>query len=325
MSSIQPKVSYITVHEEYAGQRLDNFLLRELKGAPRSLIYRIVRRGEVRVNDGRAKAHARVQAGDRIRIPPLRLSRKPPASTPKDPVGPGFDILYEDAHILVINKPAGVAVHGGSGVASGVIEQLRARRTQDRYLDLVHRLDRDTSGCLLLAKKRAALRALHEDLRQTAEGRKRIKKQYLALVQGHWQVENHVVAVPLKKNAQLSGERMVLPAQDGVYANSRFTTVRSFPGCTLVRIDLITGRTHQARVHAAAQGHPIIGDEKYGHNQINRLYRSMGLKRLFLHANKLAFIHPATAQKIEVSCPLPKDLQILLEKIGPGRSEPSTP
>lgn len=321
MRPTQPKVSYITVQDEFSGQRLDNFLLRELKGAPRSLIYRIVRRGEVRVNDGRVKVHTRLQTGDRIRIPPLRLPNKAPKSNRPQPIAAQIEVLYEDAHILVINKPAGIAVHGGSGISTGIIEYLRASRPQDRYLDLVHRLDRDTSGCLLLAKKRSALRALHEDLRQTSEHRPRFRKKYRALVYGNWQVKNHVVTIPLKKNAERSGERMVLASQDGLYAKSKFTTLRSLLGSTLVEINLITGRTHQARVHAATQGHPIIGDEKYGDKQVNSQYRAMGLKRLFLHAGYLAFPHPATEQPIEVVCPLPDELTQIIDKIGYDQTE----
>ncbi len=316
MRSNQTKVSYLTVQAEYSGQRLDNFLLRELKGAPRSLIYRIVRRGEVRVNDGRVRAHARLQAGDQIRIPPIRLSAKPCTVAGPKLFHAQLEVLYEDDHILVINKPAGIAVHAGSGISMGLIEHLRATRSEDRYLDLVHRLDRATSGCLLLAKKRSALRILHQDFRQTAERERRVQKKYQALVYGSWNVRRHAVDMPLKKNAERSGERIVLPADDGQSAKSKFTTLQAFLGCTLMEIDLITGRTHQARVHAAYRGHPIIGDEKYGDKEVNRRYRSMGLKRLFLHAGNLVFTHPASGEKIDLSCPLPDELTRILRRIG---------
>lgn len=306
-------MSFITVQDEFGGQRLDNFLLRELKGVPRSLIYRIVRRGEVRVNDSRSRVYARLKPGDQIRIPPLRLSKKKPERPL--PVPLSVDILYEDKYLMVINKPSGIAVHAGSGVPTGLIEHLRQTCPESPFLELVHRLDRETSGCLVLAKRRSILRALHEDLRQNAEGRHRFKKKYQALVDGRWQVKNHIVDVALLKNVQRSGERMVLPTNDGRYAKSRFTSLRNFKNCTLVEITLITGRTHQARVHAASSGHPVIGDEKYGTKQVNSFYKSIGLRRLFLHANYISFVHPVTSKKIELTCPLPKDLQQVIRKL----------
>ena len=308
-----PKVSFITVEDEFGGQRLDNFLLRELKGVPRSLIYRMVRRGEVRVNDSRARVHARLQPGDRIRIPPLRLPKRSPKGALSSDLS--LDILFEDPYLMVVNKPAGIAVHAGSGIPTGLIEHLRATRPDIAFLELVHRLDRETSGCLVLSKRRSVLRALHENLRQNSEDQNRFKKKYRALVHGNWQVRNLVVDTPLLKNVERSGERMVLPTKHGLHAKSEFTSLQIFDSSTLVDITLITGRTHQARVHAAASGHPIVGDEKYGIKQVNSFYRSLGIKRLFLHANYISFVHPVTSMKIELNCPLPVDLDQAVEKL----------
>ena len=314
-----PKVSFIIVEDEFSGQRLDNFLLRELKGVPRSLIYRMVRRGEVRVNDSRARVHARLQPGDRIRIPPLRLPKRPPRRPL--PTNLAIDILFEDPYLMVVNKPAGIAVHAGSGVPTGLIEHLRETRPEVRFLELVHRLDRETSGCLVLSKRRNVLRALHANLRQTSEDQHRIKKRYQALVHGSWQVKNHLVDSPLRKNVERSGERMVVAAKDGLYAKSKFTSLQSFDASTLVSIMLITGRTHQARVHAAASGHPIIGDEKYGIKQVNSFFRSIGLRRLFLHADYISFVHPVTSTKIELISPPPLELERVLKKLSPTGTE----
>ena len=222
---------------------------------------------------------------------------------------------------MVVNKPAGTAVHAGSGIPTGLIEHLRETRSEIRFLELVHRLDRETSGCLVLSKRRSVLRALHEELRQNSAGRRRFKKNYQALVHGNWRVKNQVVDVPLVKNVERSGERVVLPAQHGLYAKSIFTSLRHFDSSTLVEIKLVTGRTHQARVHAAASGHPIAGDEKYGIKQINSFYRSIGLKRLFLHADYISFIHPVTSKKIELTCSLPIELRQVLSKLGADRTE----
>ncbi|MDA9983119.1 RluA family pseudouridine synthase [Gammaproteobacteria bacterium] len=317
MVSNKPKVSYITVEDEFSGQRLDNFLLRELKGVPRSLIYRIVRRGEVRVNEGRTRAHKRLQKGDRVRIPPLRMSVRKPV--PGSGLVIAFDTLFEDEHLLVIDKPAGIAVHAGSGIPWGLIEFLRQSRPEQRFLELVHRLDRDTSGCLIMAKRRGVLRRLHQDLRQDTDRKNRVRKKYQALVAGNWAATNRVVEMPLRKNAERSGERMVIVADDGMYARSRFTTLQRFGHSTLMEITLITGRTHQARVHAAASGHPILGDVKYGDMQGNSRFKSIGLGRLFLHASYLSFVHPATAQRIEFVCPLPKDLENVIHQLIPDR------
>lgn len=310
---IIPKVSYITVDSEFGGQRLDNFLIRELKGVPRSLIYRIVRRGEVRVNDRRSKASTRLQGGDRIRIPPLRAAER--RETPPDSTQIEVGVLYEDDYLLVVDKPAGLAVHAGSGIRAGLIEILRRQRPEDRYLDLVHRLDRETSGCLVLAKRRSVLRQLHEDLRDGAWGGNRFRKTYLALVNGAWDVKRCVVEIPLKKNAERGGERIVVPADDGLYAKSIFTSVKAFDQSTLMRVSLLTGRTHQVRVHAAAKGHPILGDAKYGDREANARLRQGGLRRLFLHASELGFVHPVSAERLELRSPLPADLQNVLQPL----------
>ena len=310
----KPKSSVITVDTEFSGQRLDNFLLRELKGAPRSLVYRIVRRGEVRVNKSRARANLRLRAGDEVRIPPLKLSSKKGARTAPVFKDISVPVLFEDEHVLVVDKPAHIAVHGGSGIRAGLIEHIRATRPQLRYIELVHRLDRETSGCLMLAKRRSVLRTLHEDLRQNSRVRHRFKKKYQALVTGQWPPARRWVDTPLRKNTLLSGERVVVPDKDGLYTKTGFKAVRHFNDCTLVEATLITGRTHQARVHAASSGHPILGDEKYGDKQANRAFRLLGLHRLFLHASYLSFIHPHTDQKIELTSPLPADLAGILSK-----------
>lgn len=315
MCPIKPKVNIVTVDPEYSGQRLDNFLLRELKGTPRSLIYRIVRRGEVRVNNGRAKVSLRLQGGDQVRIPPLRIADRPAARALPAAAEFHLKILFEDEHLLVIDKPAGIAVHAGSGIRTGLIEHLRATRPECRFLDLVHRLDRETSGCLVVAKRRSALRALHEDLRQNSDGRHRFSKKYRALVHGHWPVNKHWVEAPLRKNMERSGERMVIVADNGMAAKTRFTSLRCFATSTLVEATLITGRTHQVRVHAAWSGHPIAGDEKYGDKQANERYRAIGLRRLFLHASQLRFNHPASGQKIHLACPLPVELDRVLSSL----------
>jgi len=319
----KPKVSYIIVDNEFSGQRLDNFLLRELKGVPRSLVYRIVRRGEVRVNEGRSKVSTRLRGGDRVRIPPLRISRRP--QPPIERNGLEVRILYEDDHLVVVEKPTGLAVHAGSGIRTGLIEMLRQQRPDDRFLDLVHRLDRETSGCLLLARRRSALRRLHEDLRLNPGGSSQFRKTYLALVQGDWDARRSVVEIPLRKNAERGGERMVVPDEDGLYARSVFTTHERFDQSTLMKVSLLTGRTHQVRVHAAASGHPVLGDEKYGDKTANSRLRAMGLKRLFLHASELGFLHPATRERIEIRSALPPDLAQVLRTLEGSRTDVDNP
>ena len=305
-------VQYREVDATHAGQRLDNFLISSLKGVPKSHIYRILRTGEVRINRGRRAADYRLRAGDLIRIPPLRL---PVNTIARDRTVPGAGsleahILYEDDDFVVVDKPSGLAVHGGTGVRGGVIEALRALRPQARYLELVHRLDRDTSGCLLIAKRRPVLLALHAQLR---EGR--IDKRYLALVLGPWREKARRVEVPLEKYRLRSGERMVEVSPAGKEAATRFSPRQRFAGSTLVEIKLLTGRTHQARVHAAHIGRPIAGDKKYGDRDFDREMRRLGLRRLFLHASSLGFRHPGTGDKIVLKAPLPIELSSFLERL----------
>ena len=310
--STTSRVEFVTVGPEQGGQRIDNFLLRHLKGVPRTLIYRILRKGEVRVNKGRIKADYRVQAGDEIRIPPIRRSseeKRPPSS--RSVATLSDRILYEDERIIVINKPAGMAVHGGSGVSHGVIEAMRHWRQDLHYLELVHRLDRETSGCLILAKKRSALRQLHELLR---EGQ--VEKRYVALVKGPWSRGRQRVEIALRKNVLRSGERMVNVSDDGKTAISTFNPLAVGKLASLMEIHIETGRTHQIRVHAAHLGHPIAGDDKYGDKDFNRQMHDLGLPRLFLHARSLAFTLAEPHKSIAVNAPLDNDLTQLLNKLG---------
>lgn len=309
-------VRYVEVDTGSEGQRLDNFLLKELKGAPRSLIYRILRKGEVRVNKKRAKPLQKLKAGDSIRIPPVRLQDKA-----NQTVAPGQglrkllleSVIYEDDYLLIINKPSGLAVHGGSGLSLGLIESLRemnlgASETGKTYLELVHRLDRETSGCLVLARKRATLVALHEIIR---EGK--IKKIYQTLVVGNWPRSIRTVDAPLKKNELASGERVVKVNTEGKAATTHFHVKEALNGATLLEIDLDTGRTHQIRVHTQLTGHPVLGDSKYGSKESQQFSKSIGLKRLFLHASCLKFRHPETGRMIVAESPLPSELSKILE------------
>ncbi|MEN8178932.1 MAG: 23S rRNA pseudouridine(955/2504/2580) synthase RluC [Pseudomonadota bacterium] len=307
-----PSVRFVDVDAEWAGQRIDNFLIRQLKGVPKSYIYRILRKGEVRVNKGRVKAVYRIKAGDRVRIPPVRL---PAAGDPIHPSKRVQDqlehaIVFEDERFLVLNKPSGLAVHGGSGMNFGVIEALRHLRPEQKHLELVHRLDRDTSGCLLISKRRSALRTLHELIRQN-----RVDKRYLALLAGSWRKGSRVVDLPLRKNTLQGGERMVRVDAEGKAAETRFKRVQRFRQATLVEAELITGRTHQIRVHSASLGSPILGDEKYGDAEANRWARELGLKRLFLHAHSLRFRWPGERQDTEIRAPLPESLENVLNKL----------
>jgi len=303
-------VQWIEVDEESAGQRIDNFLFTRLKGVPKSHVYRILRTGEVRRNGRRIQAQERLDAGDLIRIPPLRLTTRNLNRVPEAFIRGRLEprVLYEDDDLLVLNKPAGMAVHGGSGLSFGVIEGLREIRSEARFLELVHRLDRDTSGCLLIAKKRSALRALHEQFRNDG-----VKKVYLALLAGAWARTRWIADAPLKKNVLQSGERMVKVAREGKPAVTEFRRKERYANSTLVEAHPITGRTHQIRVHAQSMGHPIIGDERYGDEKINREFRRLGLKRLFLHALEAAFLHPRTGKSIEVKAPLDQDLSEFLK------------
>jgi 23S rRNA pseudouridine955/2504/2580 synthase len=282
-------------------QRVDNFLLRECKGVPRSHIYRILRSGEVRVNSRRVAPTYRLREGDRVRIPPIRTSRSGEAKGP----APGLElpILYEDDALLAVDKPAGIAVHGGSGISFGVIERMRTARSGLKFLELVHRLDRDTSGVLLLAKKRSALTGMHAALR---EGR--TAKKYQALVKGNWTGGERRVELRLRKYVTREGERRVDVDESGAASLTVFRPARQFDGCALLSAELHTGRTHQIRVHLSHLGHPIAGDDKYGDFQWNRELASGGFKRMFLHACELSFQHPLSDLPLTLSSPLPEAL-----------------
>ncbi|POG25138.1 23S rRNA pseudouridine(955/2504/2580) synthase RluC [Aeromonas bestiarum] len=312
MTQIQQQVQLLTIEAEHEGQRIDNFLKTQLKGVPKSLIYRILRKGEVRVNKKRIKPEYKLCPGDEVRVPPVRVAEK--NELPSANLGSiqrlESQILFEDDAMIVLNKPSGMAVHGGSGLSFGVIEGLRALRPDARFLELVHRLDRDTSGVLLVAKKRSALRSLHEQLRV-----KTMRKQYLALVRGQWQPHVKVVNAPLRKNDLQSGERVVRVSSDGKPSETRFRIARQFAEATLVECSPITGRTHQIRVHTQHAGHPIACDDKYGEAAFDEKMRSQGLKRLFLHAWKLSFTHPVDGREMQVEAPLAPELDNFLNKL----------
>ena len=291
--------------EDEAGQRIDNFLARYLKGVPKSHIYRILRRGEVRVNSGRIRAQYKVCAGDTVRIPPVRISESKPGHVPG--INLEQHVLFENPRLLVINKPSGIAVHGGSGLSYGIIEALRAERSTAPYLELGHRLDRETSGCLVIAKRRSFLRAFHEQLQQG-----QVKKLYLALVDGQWQGGKRTVDVPLRKNQLRGGERMVSVDPEGKTAISIFRPVSVYQDTCLVEVELKTGRTHQIRVHGQHIGHPLAGDEKYGDEQFNRRMRAIGLRRMLLHAHMIEFVDPYDDEVITVSSPLDENARTVL-------------
>ena len=298
----------MTVGEDSSGQRLDNFLIRELKGVPKTHVYRIIRSGEVRVNKGRAGADTRVAVGDVIRVPPVRVSEKIAEKLEKPAPAREFPILFEDEHLVAIDKPAGVAVHGGSGVSFGVIEQMRQARPAAKFLELVHRLDRETSGILLIAKKRSALTRLQDQFRERETG-----KTYLALVAGSWPANKKVIDVPLHKYLQADGERRVKVVgkddPDGMRSITLVKVAQKAEGFSLLEVTIKTGRTHQIRVHLASQGHPIAGDDKYGDFELNKALARQGLKRMFLHAWRLQFDHPASAERIELLAGLPPELK----------------
>ncbi len=309
-------VKTLTVDEEHAGQRLDNFLLRQLKGVPKTHVYRIIRTGEVRVNKGRASADTRVQTGDLVRMPPVRVS----TPSPDAPVAPGreFPTLFEDDHMLAIDKPAGVAVHGGSGVSFGVIEQLRQARPGARMLELVHRLDRETSGVLLVAKKRSALTRLQDQFRDRETG-----KTYLSLVKGQWPSNKKVIDLPLQRYLLPSGvgegeRRVRIAHKDDANAQRAITLVRVsrlVGDYSLLEVTIKTGRTHQIRVHLASQGYPIVGDDKYGDFELNKRLAAQGLKRMFLHAWRLQFVHPQLGRPQTVQADLPSELQQFIDHV----------
>jgi 23S rRNA pseudouridine955/2504/2580 synthase len=291
------RATTLQVGEEAAAQRIDNFLLRHLKGVPKSHVYRVLRSGEVRVNSGRVKPEYRLQPGDRVRVPPIRTSQKVSTAKPAE-----FPIAYEDPALLVLDKPAGVAVHGGSGLSFGVIEALRASRPQVKLLELVHRLDRDTSGLLMVAKKRSALVELHRMLRDGE-----VEKVYLAVAQGR--VESRTVREPLHKYVNAKGERRVSVKEGGMAAETRVKALKVCDEFSLLEIRLLTGRTHQIRVHLAHVGHPLLGDDKYGDFDLNHRLEKQGVRRLFLHARRLAFLHPISKESIRLEAPLPPDMK----------------
>jgi 23S rRNA pseudouridine955/2504/2580 synthase len=317
------QVSMIQVDEGAAGQRIDNFLLRVCKGVPKSHIYRVLRSGEVRVNKGRVDAKYRLAVGDLVRVPPMRIAQ---AATPDIPIptpAAEFEVLFEDESLLVINKPAGVAVHGGSGVAFGVIEQLREARPAGRFLELVHRLDRETSGILVLAKKRAALVGLHEQIREN-----RMDKRYYACAHGEWASDwgrRRAVKEPLHKYLTPEGERRVRVQPDGLPSHTVFNLIDRWPGYALVEAELKTGRTHQIRVHLAHLGLPIVGDAKYGDFALNkalaRANARPSIKRMFLHAYRLRFTHPVTGVPVQIDAPLPAECRRFIDQLNALRDE----
>ena len=310
---VNPNVQFLTISDDEAGQRIDNYLLSKLKGVPKSLIYRIVRKGEVRINKGRVKPEYKLQVGDVLRIPPVRISEKeqPQISNKLNKVNQlENQIIFEDDYLLAINKPSGIAVHGGSGLSFGVIEALRVLRPEARFLELVHRLDRDTSGILLIAKKRSVLRHLHEQLRI-----KTIQKDYLALVRGQWQSHCKVVQAPLLKNELSGGERIVRVSEQGKPSETRFSIEERYIAATLIKASPITGRTHQIRVHTQYAGHPIALDDKYGDAEFDRQMRELGLDRLFLHAFSLCFEHPKTGETLRLNAPLDDKMKNILQKL----------
>jgi 23S rRNA pseudouridine955/2504/2580 synthase len=306
-------VTQVTIDENYNGQRLDNYLIRILKGVPKSRIYRIIRKGEVRINKKRAKPEQRLETGDMVRIPPIQLATPQIPSLPKKGLTTDIEkhIQYEDENLLILNKPSGIAVHGGSGVNFGVIELLRMSRRDAKFLELVHRLDRDTSGCLLVAKKPSVLKQLHELLREGG-----VDKRYLALVKGHWPKKQVEVSAPLLKYQTRAGERIVtINAEEGKTSLTEFHVLQYFENCTLVEAIPHTGRTHQIRVHAAYMQHPIAGDEKYGDKEFNKIMRAVGLKRLFLHAASLSFYLEEKDKAISVKAGLDDDMKTILKRM----------
>ncbi|TNH06103.1 23S rRNA pseudouridine(955/2504/2580) synthase RluC [Testudinibacter sp. TR-2022] len=311
---MQPSVRFQTIDADQAGQRIDNYLLSQLKGVPKSMIYRIIRKGEVRVNKGRIKAEYKLQANDIVRIPPVKIAEKEqaPISNKLHQVAQlEQQILFEDDVLLVLNKPSGMAVHGGSGLSFGVIEALRSLRPEARFLELVHRLDRDTSGILLVAKKRSALRHLHQQLRD-----KTIQKEYLALVRGQWQSHCKVINAPLNKNELASGERIVRVSEQGKPSETRFSVEERYgEQATLIKAMPITGRTHQIRVHSQYAGHPIALDSKYGDQGFDQQMQQLGLNRLFLHAYAIRFEHPKSGETLRLSAELDAEMKQILRQL----------
>ncbi len=304
------RATALEVGEESVAQRIDNFLLRRLKGVPKSHVYRVLRSGEVRVNSARVQPDYRLRLGDRVRVPPVRTAEpgRRPAAPPLD-----LPVVHEDAALLVIDKPPGLAVHGGSGVSFGAIESLRAARPQAKVLELAHRLDRDTSGLLMVAKKRAALVELHRMLR---EGE--VKKTYVAVAAGRWTGAEREIRAPLRKFVTAGGERRVSVQREGMQAVTRVRPLAIGEAFSLLEIRLLTGRTHQIRVHLAHVGHPIAGDDKYGDFELNRRLAKQGVKRLLLHAQRLSFAHPVSGERVRLVSPLPQDMRRFIAAHFPG-------
>lgn len=301
--------SRLAVDESGAGQRLDNFLIARLKGVPKSHIYRIVRSGEVRVNGGRASVSQRLGEGDQVRIPPIRLAEP---GNPAAPVGLELPVLFEDDQLLIVDKPAGLAVHAGSGIASGLVERLRVGRSDCRFLELAHRLDRETSGVLVLAKRRPALVAMHAALRE-----RQADKRYVCAVAGRFRDELRRVKLALRRLPETGGERrVVVDEREGQAAETVIRRLARTEEFSLLEAQLVTGRTHQIRVHLAHLGHPILGDDRYGDFALNRALRTRGLKRMFLHAASMAFPHPVTGESLTIRSPLPPDLDTFRRLVG---------
>ena len=299
-------VRRVRIDSELSNQRIDNFLRRELPGVPKGRLYRLIRKGEVRVNGRRIKAEYRLEEGDEVRIPPVRLADPAAPPSPDKAASISEQVLYEDKNLIVVNKPGGVAVHGGSGISHGVIELLRAARPELRDLSLVHRLDRETSGCLVIAKRRSALRALHEKFREGV-----VEKNYLALVVGDWQLGDILIDKPLLVTHRRQGERHVIVSEDGKQAATRVRLARPYTAMSLLQCQPLTGRTHQIRVHLLSEGFPVAGDERYGDPDVNRRLRKAGLPRLFLHAQSIAFPDPH-GNELHFTAPLSQDLEQFL-------------
>jgi 23S rRNA pseudouridine955/2504/2580 synthase len=315
LDRLPAKVSFALIDEDQAGQRLDNFLMGQLKGVPKSKIYNIIRKGEVRVNKGRSQPDYKMVAGEEIRIPPVRMAEKEPLAKPSNVMTRVLEqaVLFENEGLLVLNKPAGLAVHGGSGISLGLIETLRQMRPDARYLELVHRLDRDTSGCIMIAKKRSMLRHLQAALRE--KNTSGVRKVYQALVVGAWPKAVRRIEAPLLKIEVANDERIVKVHADGKPSLTEFKILTAYRDCTLIEARPITGRTHQIRVHAQYAGHSLVGDEKYGDDEINKSMRELGVKRLFLHAAELGFYLPDSKELTLVKAPLAADLATVLQKL----------
>ncbi len=309
------EVQFFEVSAEEQEQRLDNFLSSRLKGVPKSMLYRIIRKGEVRVNKGRSKPDRRLQAGDVVRVPPIRVAQRSSRAVPSSQLVELLqnNILYDESGLLVVNKPAGLAVHGGSGVKLGLIEVLRQAEGHPPFLELVHRLDKDTSGCILIARKRSVLKYLQANLREKGT----IEKKYHLLVNGNWPAAIKKVDAPLLRQLRPSGERFVKVSEEGKASVTRFKVLERFESATLVEAFPLTGRTHQIRVHAKHAGHPLLGDEKYGNDDVNLRMSENGLRRLFLHAYSLAFEMPEIG-KLYFEAPLPEELNRCLNVLRDG-------